>query len=102
MKPGRGYNNMNHIDKNFQFPSILYTISRSLSISITNVGLMEFLEEIIFREQKMERMSQISMTSIVKEHIRYHCLLTEIKLCTLVFSEIEHIFQDILNKIKDK
>ena len=52
MNPGRGYNNMNHTDKYFEFPSIHYAISRSVSILITNVGLIEFSERIKFSRTK--------------------------------------------------
>ena len=40
----KGYYNMVHMDKNFWLPSILQAISRILSISITNLGLMVFLK----------------------------------------------------------
>ena len=39
------------------------------------------------------------MIKIVKEHIRFNYLLTEIKMNTF---EIEYIPREVLNKIKDK
>ena len=44
------------------------------------------------------------MIKIVKEHIGFHYLLTEINLYTVYFDSfgIEYIHQEVLNKIKDK
>ena len=57
MRAGRGYNNMEHMDKNFYFHSILSAIRRLLITSITNLGLMVFLQEIIYLGKEMERKS---------------------------------------------
>ena len=50
----RGYN---EIDKNFYFLSIHYAIFRLLSISITSLGLMVFIQKIIYLEQKKRHSS---------------------------------------------
>ena len=47
----------------------------------------------------MEHMSSILIIKTVKEHIRFHYLLTEIQLYTF---GIEYIPQEVLNKIIDK
>ena len=59
MKAGKGvvragteYNNMDHMNKHFQFCSILQAISRLPSISTTNIGLMVFFQEIVLLKQK--------------------------------------------------
>ena len=57
MRAGRGYNNMEHMDKHFYFHSILSAIRRLLITSITNLGLMVFLQEIIYLGKEMERKS---------------------------------------------
>ena len=49
---------------------------------------MVFFQEITYKEQKMERMSRISMTEKVNEHTEFHYLLTEIQLRTLVLLEL--------------
>lgn len=43
-RAGRGYENVDHIDKKFLFHSILLAISRWLSISSANAGLMMFFK----------------------------------------------------------
>ena len=42
-RAARGYNNLDHMDKNFKFNSILKEISKLRSTPITNLGLMVFL-----------------------------------------------------------
>ena len=42
------------------------------------------------------------MIKIVKEHIRFHYLLKEIQLCTLILLELNVFPQEVLNKIGDK
>ena len=41
-RAARGYNNLDHMDKNFKFNSILKAISKLLSTPIANLGLMVF------------------------------------------------------------
>ena len=52
-RAGRGYDNMNHMDKIFYFRSILKAISRLLRISITNLGLMAFFQGAIYLEKNL-------------------------------------------------
>ena len=47
-------------------------------------------------------MSQFLMTKKVMEHIRFHYLLTEIELCTLVLLELNKFFKIYYKIIKDK
>ena len=54
VRAGRGYN---EIDKNFHFLSIHYAIFILLSISITSLGLMVFIQKIIYLEQKKKHSS---------------------------------------------
>ena len=49
---------------------------------------MVFFQEITYKEQKMERVTQISMTEKVNEYTEFHYLLTEIQLRTLVLLEL--------------
>ena len=48
----RGYNNMNEI---FLFRSIFYTISILPNISITSLGLVRFIQEIIYVNERWGR-----------------------------------------------
>ena len=44
-----------------------------------------FYQQKIYLELMIERMWKTSMTSKVKEHIEFHYLLTDIRLCTFIF-----------------
>ena len=48
----RGYNNMNKI---FLFRSIFYTISILPNISITSLGLVRFIQELIYVNERWGR-----------------------------------------------
>ena len=61
MKARRVCNNIDYMDKKFYFHLILQAISRLVSISIVNLGLMVFFQEMIYLEQKMGRMSFLSI-----------------------------------------
>ena len=50
-RSGKGYNNMDHMDKNFYFRSIVQVISRLLSISITNLDLIMFFQKITYQDK---------------------------------------------------
>ena len=50
VRAGGGYNNMNHMDKNFPFHSIFSAISRLPNNSTTSLGLLVFFQDIIYLE----------------------------------------------------
>ena len=54
-RAGRGYNNMDHLHKNFFLHSL--SISRLLSILIMSHGLIVFTQELLYLELKIEGMS---------------------------------------------
>ena len=46
VKAGGGYNNMHQMDKNVYIRSFVWDTSRLLIFSITNLGLIEFIQDI--------------------------------------------------------
>ena len=48
VRAGRRYNNMDHMNKSFYFHSVHQAILRWLSVLIKSIGLMMFIQEIIY------------------------------------------------------